>query len=389
MYHQRKKSSRSLLVCFSISTLLHASAIALLPSLPPPKKEMKIRAVTLIPSSSLPTKKRESRKLKPAIKKKKKKQFEERWEDKKQVYVPPSATDEAPEDSKYISEHNTKTKRETKSRHAVKNPQTLANEVTAAKPRSAPMTDDGKASPEISLKPKGEDIPDKSKEEPQLSKLEIPTIKESPELSIADDPSGVLQNKLHKEGLKGNSQYLRLGKSKEGGEPTHGVRSPVVGRGGDLNLVPDMAQMARIAGAPDLQLLDEVEEGEGTFLNSSAFKYGSFFKRVRQLIGNNWHPIGILNQRDPTGNVYGRRDRITVVKIILDKEGKVRSVVVGQSSGLKFLDTEALRAVRRAGSFPNVPSGLIGDKKFYSFKFKFHLRRDFSQSRIKVRMRRR
>ena len=122
----------------------------------------------------------------------------------------------------------------------------------------------------------------------------------------------------------------------------------------------------------------DIEEGEGTFLNSAAFKYGSFFRRVRSRIGTFWNPIPELNRRDPTGAVFGRRDRITEVRLTLNKVGKVTNAHVVSTSGLDFLDREALSALKKAKQFPNMPRDLLKSDNTYTFSFRFHVVRSGS-----------
>ena len=55
--------------------------------------------------------------------------------------------------------------------------------------------------------------------------------------------------------------------------------------------------------------LDNVDEGEGTYLNTKEWKYASFFNRVKQSVSQQWNPGQQLRLRDPTGNIYGGRDR--------------------------------------------------------------------------------
>ena len=54
----------------------------------------------------------------------------------------------------------------------------------------------------------------------------------------------------------------------------------------------------------------------------------------------------------------GRKDRYTVLRVTLDREGAVKKVRVTRESGLDFLDQEASRAFMAASPFPNPPKGL-------------------------------
>jgi TonB family protein len=48
---------------------------------------------------------------------------------------------------------------------------------------------------------------------------------------------------------------------------------------------------------------------------------------------------------------FGARDRYTILDVTLDATGAVSAMTLGRSSGLTFLDDEAMAAVRRAAPF--------------------------------------
>jgi TonB family protein len=140
----------------------------------------------------------------------------------------------------------------------------------------------------------------------------------------------------------------------EGGERRSGAK---------VDLRPDAAMLARIAGGPAPDRLDGVEEGDATALNTRAFRYAGYYRRVYRAIYSNWDANGAYNARDPDGRMYPRRDRTTAVEIVLDASGNLESARIVASSGLDFLDQEALRSVQEASPFPNPPSGLVRDGK--------------------------
>lgn len=118
--------------------------------------------------------------------------------------------------------------------------------------------------------------------------------------------------------------------------------------------------------------LPGVEDGEGTALNARRWKYASFFNRVKEQVAQNWHPEQAYRMRDPHGNIYGTKDRLTVLAIALNPDGSLNKVYVAESSGVDFLDDEAIKAFEAAQPFPNPPPGLVaGDSKLISFRFGF------------------
>ena len=75
---------------------------------------------------------------------------------------------------------------------------------------------------------------------------------------------------------------------------------------------------------------------------------------------------------------------MTVLQVALQPDGSLKSVEVSRSSGVDFLDVEAVAAFRRAGPFPNPPRGLVdGDTGLIDFPFGFHI--EFSRrSRLRL-----
>jgi len=384
------RNNRNLGRFFALAFVLHAAGLPLMgPFLPgsgepkaPPKRVRIISLRTAGTTAAAAKRKTKAtppkKQVKAPKKKPKEKKYDTKWREKKQVFVPPSLDTEAPKDSRFVSEFNTKTERETISRHAVKNPERVLNERSVGEKHARPKTDSGKASPQLSLGAPKAKATSPGAPAPS-SRLEIPNIRLADKQTLRLDPNGVLQNQVGREKLLGNSFRLRLRNSDEGIQDPRdeGRRSPIAGEGEKLNLVPDVAVLARLTGNADLQLIDaDIEEGEGTFLNSSAFKYGGFFRRVRQRIAHFWNPVRELQRRDPTGNVFGRKNRITELTLTLDRIGTVQKVHVSKTCGLDFLDQEAVSALQKARQFPNLPKGLLSASNTFTFSFRFHVVRN-------------
>ena len=386
----RGKQKHPLLPFLALALLLHLGAVPLAPPLvsmsPSSPTKKRIRVITLTHSASAKRPKARSKKkvsrLKKAQKFKKKKkpakkEHDRDWARKKQVFVPPSLDQSAPEDSRFVSEFNSKADRETISRNARFQPENVLNERSVVQRSERPATDLVNRGASLSLGASG--APSQVPSRPQA--LEIPNVRLRDRLALRFDPkAGILKNKVGQGRLLGNSFRLRVPRPDQQADPgasTTGKQSPLTGAGERLNLVPDVGVLARLSGGPDLQLLDQgLEEGEGTFLNSSSFKYGGFFRRVRSRIGSFWNPVRELHRRDPTGNVFGRRDRITVVTLTLDSIGNVQDAFVAQTSGLDFLDQAAVGALRRARQFPNLPQDLLSSNDTFTFSFRFHVVRN-------------
>jgi TonB family protein len=204
--------------------------------------------------------------------------------------------------------------------------------------------------------------------------LEVPDVHRRQELALriprTPGPGPEVSNRAEAEELKGNSKRLNLhpGALDQGEDASAGR----TGQPGVLDLLPSAAAVDKITGAAANDHLD-VDEGEGTYLSTREWKYASFFNRVKQSVGQKWSPSDSMRQRDPTGNVYGGRDRYTILAITLDEHGRLKDAWVEKSSGLDFLDLEAVKAFERAQPFPNPPPGILAADQTIRFQFGFFL----------------
>lgn len=114
------------------------------------------------------------------------------------------------------------------------------------------------------------------------------------------------------------------------------------------------------------------KEGETNLLNTAPYRYAGFFERVKGRVRMHWDPNTPYMRRDPSGQTYGHKDRLTVLRIVLDEDGNVLDTTIKTASGLKFLDDEAVRAFYAAGPFVNPPKGLIKEGRIrFEFGFAF------------------
>ena len=205
--------------------------------------------------------------------------------------------------------------------------------------------------------------------------LQVPDVKERSEVALKanspDGPGVSVSNRDELEAMKGNSDRLKLvpGALDRGEDASAGR----IGKAGILNLLPSAAVLDKITGAAANDHLKDVDEGDGTYLSTREWKYASFFNRVKQSVGQHWDPNTQMRLRDPTGQIYGGRDRYTMLAVTLDPAGRLRDAWVEKSSGLDFLDLEAIRAFERAQPFPNPPPGLLASDQTVRFQFGFFL----------------
>lgn len=139
----------------------------------------------------------------------------------------------------------------------------------------------------------------------------------------------------------------------------------------DINLEPTMSAMTAALAGTGLDHFDGVVEGDHTAVNTAGWEHASFFNRVKRRVEQYWQPGVEFRRRDPYGNIYGHKDRTTVLLVVLRGDGSLKKLYVMRPSGAPFLDDEAYEAVSQAAPFPNVPDGLK-DTRDGLVKFTFH-----------------
>lgn len=289
------------------------------------------------------------------------------------VDVPPSPDDRAPDHAKYLSQHNTRAEKETRSRHQSQFYRNAMNEPTTTQRGNVQGPIPPQESKALEIGPDRPSDKKKVAGAGQAPALEIPRVEERERLALQREAAdGKLGNHPGSERIDGNSDRLKLSLADPGDRPSERGSAPTQGPP-TLQLLPQLGVLARLSGAPANDHLEDLEEGEGTFLNSREFKYASFFNRLKREVSENWRPLDEYRRRDPTGNIYGYRSRTTVLSVTLDAGGKVKTVQVSRSSGLDFLDQEAMAAFQRAQQFPNPPHGLVGTDGQVTFPFGFHI----------------
>src|SRR5262249_40016450 len=134
-----------------------------------------------------------------------------------------------------------------------------------------------------------------------------------------------------------------LGRGGEGGQgPLTPPRAPKEGGEGgtpgrereqrpSLLATPEVLQRAIGRGSGSMDYLKDVDDGESTALNAKKWKHAPFFNRVKRAVADEWHPEVVYVRHDPSGNVYGVKDRVTVLRIHLDPTGKLAAWTVMQS----------------------------------------------------------
>ena len=244
---------------------------------------------------------------------------------------PPAPEPLPPVDTKYLSTHDTRTAKETRSER-VAPPQRKAPGKVAVR-ETSPVQSERSQSPDPTV-----------------------TTQQDAELKLADAASK-LPNADR--GRKSSKSVV------EQGEETRILLPATSDRAALANLQALAGDFTSDDYLPDL------ERGDSTLLNANRYKHADFFLRVKRAVERHWHPAELYRSRDPTGRVYGVKDRYTVLRVTLGTDGRVKQLATTRNSGLDFMDREAREAFERAQPFTNPPDGLANAKGEIVFEFGF------------------
>lgn len=309
------------------------------------------------------------------------------------VEVPPSADDSANPEAKYLSKYNVHVDKESTARPDERNHR--MKRVTNKLQTTEQHAEEKGAIPTPNLSLKGDGQKEDKEgtkgqsqgEKQQKFVLEIPDLmrRDNVQLKLGEG-QGIgshIANRTGTEAMKGNASTFNLqlgsGTEDQGGEDGGGKKGATDGADEKKPLptlsalVPTIGTVSRLSGSPSRDHVDGVPEGDGTFLNTKEFKYATFFYRVRDSVASYWEDLAATEyrRRDPTGNIYGIRDRSTLLQIKLSPDGKLSDVKVEQTSGVDFLDHVAVEAFRKAEPFPNPPAGIADEDGNIRFNFQF------------------
>ena len=316
-----------------------------------------------------------------------------------QIVALPRSSDERPEHADYVSETNHKTDRETVSRSQSQSWKNAAHkpQVGREEPEQAPTEGSEETrvavprsgqpgGPEgAGLAPDGDSGTDKKsgRGAPNLA-LEIPRQEAREKLELDESPDGRAQNRDSADEINSNGERLRvsLDRTKQESQLPGEGASDEAGQGlkggtGDPGLpdlaalTPSLTEIERLSGMPANDYLPEVETDAETRLNAWRWKHSTFFNRIQQAVNRQWRGLEAYNRHDPTREVYGTQERITWLRVTIDRSGNVVELNVVEPSGADFLDDEAVRTMKVAGPFPNPPEALFGDSSTFTFGYGF------------------
>lgn len=154
-----------------------------------------------------------------------------------------------------------------------------------------------------------------------------------------------------------------------GGAPNAGAPASA----GAPSILPSDNQLARAIGSGTQDHLGDIDEGDETALNAKKWKFASFFNRVKQQVRDHWRPGDEYRRRDPSGSIYGSKDRYTLLRVQLKPDGTLANVALESPSGVEFLDDVAIDAFKQAQPFPNPPRQLVEQQSgLINFRFGFY-----------------
>ena len=132
---------------------------------------------------------------------------------------------------------------------------------------------------------------------------------------------------------------------------------PTSPKSSSMKVSPE-ASLGTNAGTEDY--IKGVKQGPETRLNSRHFVYYSYYNRIRQQVNQYWRPHIRQKLQDlALIDKYLHSDHITRLKVTLDSKGYLLNIKILKESGLREIDSVALRAFEEASPFPNPPRGLI------------------------------
>ena len=293
------------------------------------------------------------------------------------VDVAPSKNTTPPKDSRFVAEHDSTVQKETRSRYArpgYENTLPKPSQPNAGKPappRGGEQVAAGEAG-RSGAKPPG---PRAAGQPGAAESSGAPDLAPRERLALRPDSRGELKSQEPRPAARGQpgGQPLALLTPPPARPGEEGQKAAPGKEGLPGELRPTAADYEHLSGGPAPDKLEGVEEGEGTYLNTREWKYASYFNRIKQAVATQWDPNGALVKRDPTGQRYAYKDRLTVLTVTLDDKGALKDVHVQRSSGVDFLDSTAMDAFRKAQPFVNPPGGLADQRGEIAFVFGFYL----------------
>ena len=124
--------------------------------------------------------------------------------------------------------------------------------------------------------------------------------------------------------------------------------------------------------------LKDIEEGRQTLLNTKAFRFYTYYRRIKEQVQTSWKSMVkeeirrlLLQQRE---SILGVEQKTSLL-ITLDRFGALVDIQILKKSHVAILDHIAIQSFQLTAPFPHPPKGLIGEKKFLQIRWDFILER--------------
>ena len=311
---QKAKKSRFIIYAL-LSIFLHALLVfILIPSSKTDKKKIK-------------TPKRFSIKLKKKKKIEKKKKKERDLKNKQIVETVKPKIEREPDKAKYLAKYDNKTKKEkkVKKKHNIIKKKIDKKDILIIKKKN------------ISLNKKKSKKDNKKKTEKKLDKK--------------------IDKKIDEKALLHQAKNNKTGKNSKK----------------EVKLNISDLQFSQMLNSASNDYLKNVKEGDYTDLNTLAYEYTGYFMKIKNRVSKHWNPAGAYQIHDPYRKIYGIKDRYTVLLITINTKGYLNKIKVQKSSGLSFLDNEAIKAFEKGAPYNIVPTGLLKGKEEFTIQFGFYV----------------
>lgn len=271
--------------------------------------------------------------------------------------------DQAPDpDSKYLAESNNRVEKETRAREQTADYRNAAPQRSSPNPSRPSPSPNGQEGQGGNLGSAND--PRVAQEARRPQRTELPDVKAQQEIALRDPrspgPGASVRNQREKAPLKGNSDHLRIDPGADG--PEQEASEGRAGRAGGLQLTPSDETLAKVVGAAPNDSLEDVEEGQGTFLNTRQFKYATYYTQVAEAVFSKFDSDAFIREyvrRDPTGQIYGGRLLKSFVVLTIDAKGNVQGSEIALQSVLGFFDLALKRAADRVSRVGPPPAGLL------------------------------
>jgi TonB family protein len=284
------------------------------------------------------------------------------------VSLPQPEREERPDDADFQDQYERRVERQTVNPDDALERQATTNAVSADSALTAPRAPAQQGAATTSSVPRG-----------------TPTRANAPAEPDTSEPGGQPDDTSAPDGTNSSTADGAASGAPGSSDSTQGLPEGTPGAPLDLSRFMPTPQTAASVVNPGARRNDALmlEEGDRTELNSLRSMYWSFFNRMQDQLTQHWNPNGVYSRHDPTYELYGRRDRYTVLSVTLNGDGSLRHAVVDRSSGLDFYDDECVRAFRAAAPFSNVPEGLKDENGHAQFTFGFMLNMTSRSARVR------